>query len=407
MVKETKYYDILGVQPNATVDEIKKAYRKSALRLHPDKNPDNDPEKFKELSQAYEVLSDEKKRTLYDQVGEQGMKEGAGSGGFHGSDPFDIFNMFFGGGGGGHPFGGRQESRGKNLVHQLAVSLEELYNGAVRKLALQKNVVCDKCEGRGGKKGAVSKCTTCNGNGFVVRVHQIAPGMIQQIRAPCSECDGQGEKINAKDKCKTCDGKKINRERKIIEVHIDKGMEDGKKITFSGEGDQEPGLQPGDIIVVLDEKEHPLFKRDKTDLHMKMPITLTEALCGFQKVIKTLDNRELVLHVLPGEVIKPGDIKCILNEGMPVYRNPMEKGRLVLHFDVKFPEKNELKPDHLAKLEKLLPSRTQVQIPTNAEECPLVDYDPRQSQRSFRHEMFDEDDPRAQGGPTQVNCATH
>jgi len=335
------------------------------------------------------------------------MKEGPGAGGFHGSDPFDIFNMFFGGGGGASPFGSRQEHRGKNLVHQLAVSLEELYNGAVRKLALQKNVVCDKCEGRGGKKGAVSKCTTCNGSGFVVRVNQIAPGMIQQIRSHCSDCDGQGEKINAKDKCKTCDGKKIVRERKIIEVHIDKGMEDGKKITFSGEGDQEPGLQPGDIIVVLDEKEHGTFKRDKTDLHVKMQITLTEALCGFHKVIKTLDNRQLVITALPGEVIKPGDIKCILNEGMPVYRNPLEKGRLVLHFDVKFPDKNELRPENLARLEKVLPPRTPVQLPMNAEECVLVEFDPRQSQRSHRHEMYDDDDPRAHGGPTQVNCATH
>ena len=171
MVKDTKYYDILGVAPAAGVDEIKKAYRKLALKLHPDKNPDNDPEQFKQLSQACkrvqrilifdpslcslldEVLSDEKKRSLYDQVGEQGMKEGGAGGGFHGGDPFDIFNMFFGGGGGGGPFGGgRQENRGKNLVHQLAVSLEELYNGAVRKLALQKNVVCDKCEGKSTKK---------------------------------------------------------------------------------------------------------------------------------------------------------------------------------------------------------------------------------------------------------------
>ncbi|CAM4927830.1 unnamed protein product [Rotaria socialis] len=402
MVKDTKYYDILGVPPTATVDEIKKAYRKLALKLHPDKNPDNDPEQFKQLSQAYEVLSDEKKRSLYDQVGEQGMKEGAGSGGFHGSDPFDIFNMFFGGG--GSPFGTRQEHRGKNLVHQLAVSLEELYNGAVRKLALQKNVVCDKC--RGGKKGAVSKCTTCNGSGFVVRINQIAPGMIQQIRSHCSDCDGQGEKINAKDKCKSCDGKKIVRERKIIEVHIDKGMEDGKKITFSGEGDQEPGLQPGDIIVVLDEKENATFKRDKTDLHIKMQITLTEALCGFHKVIKTLDNRQLVVTTLPGEIIKPGDIKCILNEGMPVYRNPLEKGRLVLHFDVKFPDKNELKQENLAKLEAVLPERTKVHLPMNAEECVLVEYDPRQSQRAHRHEMYD-DESGHQGGPTQVNCATH
>ena len=177
MVKDTKYYDTLGVAPTATVDEIKKAYRKLALKLHPDKNPDNDPEQFKQLSQACkkvhrceslklecfslvdEVLSDEKKRTMYDQVGEQGMKEGGGGGGgFHSGDPFDIFNMFFGGGGGGGPFGGgggRQENRGKNLVHQLAVSLEELYNGAVRKLALQKNVVCDKCEGKATEKTIV------------------------------------------------------------------------------------------------------------------------------------------------------------------------------------------------------------------------------------------------------------
>lgn len=311
--------------------------------------------------------------------------------------------MFFGGGAGG----GRHEHRGKNLVHQLVVSLEELYNGALRKLALQKNIVCDKCEGRGGKKGAISKCGTCNGSGFVVRVNQIAPGMIQQIRAHCSDCDGQGEKINAKDKCRTCDGKKIIRERKIIEVHIDKGMDDGKKITFNGEGDQEPGLEPGDIIVVLDEKEHPTFKRDKTDLHMKMTISLTESLCGFQKAIKTLDNRQLVITSLPGEVIKPGDIKCLLNEGMPVYRNPMEKGRLVLHFDVKFPEKNELRPESLSLLENLLPARIPVTIPMNAEECPLTEFDPRQSQRSQRQDMYDDDDPRAQGGPTQVNCASH
>ena len=253
----------------------------------------------------------------------------------------------------------------------------------------------------------MSKCTTCHGSGFVVRVNQIAPGMIQQIRAHCSDCDGQGEKINAKDKCKTCNGKKINRERKIIEVHIDKGMDDGKKITFSGEGDQEPGLQPGDIIVVLDEKAHPTFKREKTDLRMKMQITLMEALCGFQKVIKTLDNRQLVLNVLPGEIIKPGDIKCILNEGMPVYRNPMEKGRLILEFDVKFPEKNELRPENLSKLEKVLPPRTPVQIPMNAEECVLTEFDPRHSQRSHRHEMYDDDEEHhGHGGPTQVNCAT-
>ncbi|CAF3242173.1 unnamed protein product [Rotaria socialis] len=379
MVVDTKYYDILGVQPNATVDEIRKAYRKLALKLHPDKNNGNDPEQFKQLSQAYEALSDEKKRSLYDKFGEKVLKEGPNS----------------------------EDNRGKNLVHQLSVSLEELYNGAVRKLALQKNVVCNKCKGIGGKREAVSKCTTCNGSGFVVRINQIGPGMIQQMRSHCSDCEGQGEKIDAKDKCKTCDGKKIARERKIVEVHIDKGMEDGKKITFSGEGDQEPGLQSGDIVVVLDEKEHSTFKRDKTDLHMKMQVTLIESLCGFQKVIKTLDNRQLVITSLPGEVIKPGDIKCILNEGMPVYRNPLEKGRLILHFDVQFPNKNEISPENMSKLEALLPQRPQVSIPMDAEECVLLEFDPRQSQNSSRNDIYDQDDERHQGGPTQVNCATH
>jgi len=142
-----------------------------------------------------------------------------------------------------------------------------------------------------------------------------------------------------------------------------------------------------------------------------MQITLTESLCGFHKVIKTLDNRQLVITSLPGEVIKPGDIKCLLNEGMPVYRNPLEKGRLVLHFDVKFPDKNELRSENLTKLETLLPARTPVQVPMNAEECVLVEFDPRQSQqRSNRREMFEDGDPRGRGGggggPTQVNCAT-
>ncbi|XP_037599896.1 dnaJ homolog subfamily A member 1-like [Cebus imitator] len=153
MVKETTYYDVLGVKPNATQEELKKTYRKLALKYHPDKNP-NEGEKFKQISQAYEVLSDAKKRELYDKGGEQAIKEG-GAGGSFGS-PIDIFDMFFGGGG-----RMQRERRGKNVVHQLSVTLEDLYNGATRKLALQKNVICDKCEGRGGKKGAVECCPNC------------------------------------------------------------------------------------------------------------------------------------------------------------------------------------------------------------------------------------------------------
>ena len=243
-------------------------------------------------------MSDPKKRDLYDKVGEQGLKEGgSGEGGF--SSPMDIFDMFFGGGGGGGRRG-KKENKGKDVIHQLSVSLEDLYNGTTRKLALQKNVICEKCEGRGGKAGAVSKCTTCKGTGSQVLLNQLGAGMYQQIHTTCRECDGQGEKINAKDMCKTCNGKKIVHERKILEVHIDKGMEDGQKISFSGEGDQSPGLEPGDIIIILEEKEHATFKRKDMDLFVKIDINLNEALCGFKKTIKTLDNRMLVISALPG-----------------------------------------------------------------------------------------------------------
>lgn len=140
-------------------------------------------------------------------------------------------------------------------------------------------------------------------------------GMLQQIQSVCPECRGQGERINPKDRCKQCQGKKVVRERKILEVHVDKGMNDGQKIVFNGEGDQEPELEAGDIIIVLDEKEHPLYKRSGNDLILRLEIQLVEALCGFQKVIRTLDDRDLVVTALPGEVIKHGDVKCILNEG--------------------------------------------------------------------------------------------
>ncbi|XP_026478027.1 dnaJ homolog subfamily A member 1-like isoform X2 [Ctenocephalides felis] len=401
MVKETTYYDVLGVKPGCTPEDLKKAYRKLALKYHPDKNP-NEGERFKLISQAYEVLSDPAKKSIYDQGGEQALKEGGtGGGGF--SSPMDLFDMFFGGGFSGGR-GGRRERRGKDVIHQLPVSLEELYKGAVRKLALQKSVICDKCEGRGGKKGAVEQCPTCRGTGMQVQIQQLGPGMIQQIQSVCSECRGSGERINPKDRCKQCQGRKTTRERKILEVHVDKGMTDGQKIVFAGEGDQEPELEPGDIVIVLDEKDHPTFKRSGSDLILRMNIQLVEALCGFQKVVKTLDDRDLVMTCLPGEVIKHGDVKCVLNEGMPQYKNPFEKGRLIVQFLVTFP--NVIPPEMVAALERCLPPRPVVEIPPGAEECMLIDMDPEQEARRRSHKnAYDEDD---EGGPgaNRVQCAT-
>merc|ERR1712214_114552 len=191
----------------------------------------------------------------------------------------------FGGCQGG--FGGRSRGprRTKNLMHQLSVSLEEMYNGTTRKLALQKNVICPDCDGIGGKEGAVQRCPNCRGTGMQIRIQQLGPGMMQQIQSMCGECQGQGERIDPKLRCKKCNGRKVNRERKILEVSVEKGMEDGQKITFTSEGDQEPGLEPGDIIIVLDEKEHTHFKRNGIDLIMKMQITLSESLTGLKKTI--------------------------------------------------------------------------------------------------------------------------
>ncbi|XP_061397589.1 dnaJ homolog subfamily A member 4 [Musca vetustissima] len=399
MVKETGYYDLLGVKPNATPDELKKAYRKLALKYHPDKNP-NEGEKFKAISQAYEVLSDPDKRSIYDEGGEAAIKKGgADTGDFR--NPMDFFEKFFGG---GFTSGRRRERRGKDVVHQMSVQLEELYNGATRKLALQKNVICDKCEGRGGRKGAIEKCMQCNGAGLESRIQQIGPGLVQHIEQVCRKCAGSGEMISEKDRCKQCNGRKTVRERKVLEVHIEKGMRDGQKIVFSGEGDHEPDSQPGDIIILLDEKEHQTFVHAGTDLMMKMPIQLVEALCGFSRVIKTLDDRDLVITSPPGEVIKHEMTKCIMDEGMPLYKNPLEKGRLIIQFEVIFPE--SIPVSIIPALEQCLPPRPEVTIPIDAEQVTLSEFDPKQRRDQHHHRMAYEEDDRYEEGPRVQQCSS-
>ena len=218
MVCETKYYDILGVSPDATETELKKAYRKQALKYHPDKNPDAG-DKFKEISQAYEVLSDKDKREIYDEFGEQGIKEqggGRGGGGF--SSPMDMFNMFFGGGGGGGPgmSNGRSRAKTKPIVHKLGVTLEDLYNGKKKKLAANRDLRCGDCDGKGGTK--VETCGDCRGRGMKVMTKQIGPGMMQQMQAPCNKCATRGEVVDPASTCKKCKGKGTVRDKKILEV---------------------------------------------------------------------------------------------------------------------------------------------------------------------------------------------
>jgi len=412
MVKETKFYDILGVKADANDNDLKKAYRKLALKYHPDKNKESGVgEKFKEISMAYEVLSNPEKRKLYDQHGEQGIKEGGGGGGHN---PMDIFDMFFGGGGGlggmfGHGHGGRRGPRKtKNLVHQLSTTLEQLYNGDTRKLALKKNVICGDCKGAGGAEGAEVICKQCRGSGMEVKIRQLGPGMMQQIQSMCGKCQGQGKSIDPKLRCKTCNGQKVNSERKILEVQIDKGMSDGQKIPFVGEGDQEPELEAGDIIIVLDEKDHPIFKRNGIDLIMQQTINITEALCGFRKIIPTLDKRSLLIQAVPGEVIKTDDIKCVYGEGMPTYRNPFEKGKLIIKFVVEFPQ--SIDPQAAGKLEALLPPKIDPIIPDEHDEVDLNDFQAEAGRHRARGagqdgHGYEEDDDDMHGHGPGIGCA--
>uniref|UniRef100_A0A1J3FEQ4 Chaperone protein dnaJ 2 n=2 Tax=Noccaea caerulescens TaxID=107243 RepID=A0A1J3FEQ4_NOCCA len=408
----TKFYEILGVPKTASPEDLKKAYKKAAIKNHPDKG--GDPEKFKELAQAYEVLSDPEKREIYDQYGEDALKEGMGNGG-GGHDPFDIFSSFFGG---GSPFGGgssrgRRQRRGEDVVHPLKVSLEDLYLGTTKKLSLSRNALCSKCNGKGSKSGASMTCGGCKGTGMKVTMRQLGPGMIQQMQHACNECKGTGETINDKDRCPQCKGDKVIPEKKVLEVNVEKGMQHSQKITFEGQADEAPDTVTGDIVFVVQQKEHPKFKRKGEDLFVEQTISLTEALCGFQFVLTHLDGRNLLIKSDPGEVVKPDSYKAISDEGMPIYQRPFMKGKLYIHFTVEFPD--SLSPDQTKALEAVLPKPSTSQLSDmeidECEETTLHDVnnieDEMRRKAQAQREAYDddEDDDDHPGGAQRVQCA--
>ncbi|XP_066248346.1 dnaJ homolog subfamily A member 2-like [Euwallacea similis] len=393
---DDKLYEILGVSRNAGDNEIKKQYRKLAKEFHPDKNPEAG-EKFKEISYAYEILSDSKKRQLYDRVGLKGLQEG----GHHEGD--DLFSSLFSGGGlfggfGGFGGGGsRRRQRGEDTVYPLKVTLEDLYNGKTSKLQLSKNVVCSQCSGKGSKNGQpAEKCPACSGCGLKITYRAIGPGMVQQVQSACSDCRGSGEIIKEKDRCTTCKGKKVCNETKTLEVHVDKGMKDNQKIILRGEGDQQPDIETGDVVIVLQQKPHERFERNGNDLHMKHTVSLTEALCGFSFVVHHLDKRDLLIKHPAGQVVKPGDVKVVTGEGMPMYKNPFEKGQLYITFTIKFPDNHFATEPVLKNLESILGPRPEFTMPDgeHVEEVDLLEYNPhdRNSDAANRGEVYASDD---------------
>jgi DnaJ family protein A protein 2 len=404
MPVETRLYEVLGVSPSASIDEIKKAYKKLAMKYHPDRNP-NAEEKFKEITLAYEILSDEEKKRSYDRYGEEYLKQGGGAGGPGPAD--SLFSHLFGMGG-----GGQRQRKGEDLVFPLKVTLEDLYNGKTTKVALKKKVICSECNGKGtAVPNALRSCEVCDGRGIKVTFRQLGPGMVQQIQSRCPECGGEGQVIKEKDRCKTCKGLKVVQERKILEIYVDKGMKNKQRIVFSGEGDQEPGVVPGDVIIVLQQEDHPVFKRDERNLLVEKEISLFEALCGFSFTLKHLDGRTLRIKS-DGQVIKPGDIKEVSEEGMPTWKQPFDKGSLLIKFKVKFPD--EISPKDRKVLEKVLPHGDAMDIGSTAtgevEEVEMRDFRPeaQQNANGKRREAYDagsDDDDSGRGDGPGVSRA--
>lgn len=335
---DTEYYKVLGVSKDATDNQIKSAYRKLAMKYHPDKNPNNkEAEKmFKELAEAYQILSDPEKRRLYDQYGKDGFNGSATN-----IRPEDLFQNIFGGFGLHDIFGGFQQRgprKGTSINYPLNVSLKEFMMGSTRKLKITRKIICIECNGRGLAFGKTNKnCSCCEGRGMIINVTRHGNNIIQQ-QFPCHSCGGQGVYIAPEDKCCSCGGNKIIDESHIIEVTIDPGMEPGNFILLEGEANQLPDCdEPGDVVVILQLKCEDNWEVAGKDLIHNVNIDLVQALCGGSLSITHLDGRIIEFQLEP--VIQPGNHKIIFNEGLPTHRNSSKRGNLHVKMNLRLPER--------------------------------------------------------------------
>ena len=432
--EEIDLYETLNISKGASKAEIKKAYHKAALSSHPDKVPDDQREeadiKFKAVSQAYEILSDDDKREMYDTHGMAAFEKGQNGfpGGGAGPDLDDILAQMFGGGmgggafegmhgsfgGAGGPGVGRRRGKGKPEVQQYEVSLEELYKGKTTRFASTKNVVCETCSGRGGKEKAKAKtCDSCKGQGMSTRLRPVGPGLVTQETVPCSTCSGRGSFYADKDKCKKCKGVRTIKQRKLLELYIPRGSREGEKIVLAGEADQDPDdEEPGDIVFELVEEDHKTFSRAGADLHAVLEVSLAEALTGFNRVVLThLDGRGILLNIQQpeGKVLRPEQILKVAGEGMPIKKSD-SKGDLYLTVNVNFPEDGWLKDQAAVdKVRAVLPKDESKDEGEKHEIVHEVQFEEVESMEAFG---AGSDDPRAgaewedeDGEGAQAQCA--
>ncbi len=339
MAEKRDYYEVLGVPRDAGADEIKKAYRKLAVKFHPDKNPGDHTaeDKFKELGEAYEALSDPDKRAAYDRYGHAAFQNGGSGragGGFH--DPMDIFSQIFGGGfdeffgGGGARRKGSGKQRGSDLRYDLEITLEEASTGVEKELEIERYVPCDSCGAKGTKgSGGVKACTTCGGRGVVARQAGI---FIQQTT--CPECRGAGETIS--DPCNSCRGEgRVQRESRI-KLRIPAGVDTGTRLRSSGNGDAGVrGGSAGDLYVFLHVKDHDVFERDDADLFCEVPLPFSTAALGGELKVPTLDGQSSI-KIPPGT--QGGTVFRLREKGMPGLSNS-RRGDLNVRVQVEVPTK--------------------------------------------------------------------
>ncbi len=337
------YYEILGLSKGAGEEDIKKAYRKLAIKYHPDKNPDDKSaeEKFKEAAEAYEVLSSPEKRQRYDQFGHAGVGGAAGGGGFGGGmNMEDIFSQFgdifggggFGGFGGGGRSGGRRVMRGSNLRVKVKMNLKEVAKGVEKKLKVNKFVSCHTCKGSGAKSGQLEVCRLCNGSGVQVRTQQTFLGAMQ-TQTTCSGCNGEGKTV--KDKCKTCNGDGIVREEEVISINIPAGVAEGMQLSVSGKGNAAPrGGINGDLLVLIEEEEDPELKRDGNNLFYDSYVNFVDAALGTSIEVPLVEGKAKI-KVEPGT--QSGKVLRLKGKGLPDV-NSYGTGDLLVNINVWTPQ---------------------------------------------------------------------
>lgn len=339
------YYEILDVSKSADTAEIKKAYRKMAVKYHPDKNPGDKEaeEKFKEAAEAYDVLSNSDKRARYDRFGHQGAASSAGGGGYYGGgmNMEDIFSQFgdifgqggFGGFGGQSQSQGRRVQKGSNLRIKVKLTLEEIAKGVEKKIKVNKFVPCKVCSGSGAEKGSsFTTCSTCRGQGRVTRITNTILGQMQTA-STCPSCEGEG-KIVA-NKCKSCHGDGIVRDEEVISLNIPTGVAEGMQLNVAGKGNSAPrGGIPGDLIVSIEEVEHAELKRDGNNLYYNCYVSFVDATLGTTIEIPTLDGKAK-FKIDAGT--QSGKVYRLRGKGLPEV-NSYDRGDLLVDVNVWTPQ---------------------------------------------------------------------